>query len=78
MINHSPLDALELLLKGTVTCHTKDLLLSRLKEGQAAERWVKRFSERLVTDPRLDLALRPGTDLLVRVGKLKLQRWVVP
>jgi len=34
MINDSPLDALELLLKGTVTCHTKDLLLSRLKEGR--------------------------------------------
>jgi len=34
MINASPLDALDLLLKGTVTCHTKDLLLSRLKEGR--------------------------------------------
>jgi tyrosyl-tRNA synthetase len=31
-----------------------------------------------VTDPRLDLTLRPGTAVLVRVGKLKLQRWVVP
>ena len=30
----SPLDALDLLLKGTVTCHTKDLLLARLKEGR--------------------------------------------
>ena len=34
MNNVSPLDALDLLLKGTVTCHTKDLLLSRLKEGR--------------------------------------------
>ena len=34
MINASPLDALDLLLKGTVTCHTKDLLLARLKEGR--------------------------------------------
>ncbi|MDR3670458.1 MAG: tyrosine--tRNA ligase [Holophaga sp.] len=34
MINASPLDALDLLLKGTVTCHTKELLLSRLKEGR--------------------------------------------
>ena len=31
-----------------------------------------------VADPRLALALRPGTAVLVRVGKLKLQRWVVP
>jgi tyrosyl-tRNA synthetase len=31
-----------------------------------------------VADPRLDLALRPGDAVLVRVGKLKLQRWVVP
>jgi tyrosyl-tRNA synthetase len=35
MNNASPLDALDLLLKGTVTCHTKDLLLARLKEGRA-------------------------------------------
>jgi tyrosyl-tRNA synthetase len=34
MNNASPLDALDLLLKGTVTCHTKDLLLARLKEGR--------------------------------------------
>jgi tyrosyl-tRNA synthetase len=34
MNNVSPLDALDLLLKGTVTCHTKDLLLARLKEGR--------------------------------------------
>jgi len=34
MLTASPLDALDLLLKGTVTCHTKDLLLSRLKEGR--------------------------------------------
>ena len=31
-----------------------------------------------VVDPRLALELRPGTAVLVRVGKLKLQRWVVP
>jgi tyrosyl-tRNA synthetase len=35
MVNVTPLDALELLLKGTVTCHTKDLLLSRLGSGRA-------------------------------------------
>ena len=34
MSNVSPLDALDLLLKGTVTCHTKDLLLARLKTGR--------------------------------------------
>lgn len=34
MLDTSPSDALELLLKGTVTCHTRDLLLSRLKEGR--------------------------------------------
>jgi len=34
MNNVSSLDALDLLLKGTVTCHTKDLLLARLKEGR--------------------------------------------
>jgi tyrosyl-tRNA synthetase len=34
MTNFSPLDALDLLLKGTVTCHTKDLLLARLKSGK--------------------------------------------
>jgi tyrosyl-tRNA synthetase len=34
MHNTSPSDALELLLKGTVTCHTQDQLLSRLKEGR--------------------------------------------
>jgi tyrosyl-tRNA synthetase len=34
MLNTSPSDALELLLKGTVTCHTRDLLFSRLKEGR--------------------------------------------
>jgi len=34
MNNVSPLDALDLLLKGTVTCHTKDLLLARLKQGR--------------------------------------------
>ena len=28
------MDALDLLLKGTVTCHTKELLLARLKEGR--------------------------------------------
>jgi tyrosyl-tRNA synthetase len=31
-----------------------------------------------VTDPRLVVELHSGTALLVRVGKLKLQRWVVP
>ena len=31
-----------------------------------------------VEDPRFALELRVGTALLVRVGKLKLQRWVVP
>jgi tyrosyl-tRNA synthetase len=34
MVNVTPLDALELLLKGSVTCHTKDLLLSRLGSGR--------------------------------------------
>ena len=34
MINASPTDALDLLLKGTVTCHTKEVLLSRLKAGR--------------------------------------------
>jgi tyrosyl-tRNA synthetase len=34
MLDTSPLEALELLLKGTVTCHTEDLLLSRIKEGR--------------------------------------------
>jgi tyrosyl-tRNA synthetase len=28
-------------------------------------------------DPRMALELKPGAGLLVRVGKLKLQRWVV-
>jgi len=30
-----------------------------------------------VTDARLEVELKPGEALLVRVGKLKLQRWVV-
>jgi len=30
-----------------------------------------------VADPALRLALRPGQSLLVKVGKLKLERWVV-
>jgi len=34
MANASPMDALDLLLKGTVTCHTKELLLSRLGAGR--------------------------------------------
>ena len=34
MDNASPSDALELLLKGSVTCHTKEQLLARLKEGR--------------------------------------------
>ena len=34
MVNASPLDALALLKKGTVTCHTEDLLLARLKTGR--------------------------------------------
>jgi tyrosyl-tRNA synthetase len=34
MINIAPENALELLLKGTVTCHTKELLRSRLQEGK--------------------------------------------
>jgi tyrosyl-tRNA synthetase len=34
MLDTSPSDALELLLKGTVTCHTRDLLFARLKEGR--------------------------------------------
>jgi len=34
MVNTSSLDALALLMKGTVTCHTKDLLLSRLGLGR--------------------------------------------
>jgi len=31
-----------------------------------------------VADPRLALELKSGSAVLVRVGKLKLQRWVVP
>jgi tyrosyl-tRNA synthetase len=31
-----------------------------------------------VEDPRFALELRAGAAVLVRVGKLKLQRWVVP
>ena len=34
MVNLSPPDALELLLKGSVTCHTKDQLLARLQSGR--------------------------------------------
>ncbi len=34
MVNASPQDALELLKKGTVTCHTEDLLLTKLKSGK--------------------------------------------
>lgn len=34
MVNASPADALALLLKGTVTCHSEELLLSRLKSGK--------------------------------------------
>jgi tyrosyl-tRNA synthetase len=34
MVNVTPLDALELLLKGSVTCHTKEQLLARLKSGR--------------------------------------------
>ena len=29
-------------------------------------------------DPAVRLALRPGQSLLVKVGKLKLERWTVP
>ena len=34
MVNASPSDALDLLLKGTVTCHTAELLLARLGTGR--------------------------------------------
>ncbi|HLO66949.1 MAG TPA: tyrosine--tRNA ligase [Holophaga sp.] len=34
MVNASPQDALELLKKGTVTCHTEELLLAKLKSGK--------------------------------------------
>ncbi|BDU71729.1 tyrosine--tRNA ligase [Mesoterricola silvestris] len=34
MVNASPLDALDLLKKGTVTCHTEELLLARLRAGK--------------------------------------------
>jgi tyrosyl-tRNA synthetase len=34
MLTASPSNALDLLLKGTVTCHTRDLLLSRLESGK--------------------------------------------
>ena len=34
MVTASPSDALDLLLKGTVTCHSRELLLARLKTGK--------------------------------------------
>jgi tyrosyl-tRNA synthetase len=49
---------------------------------KAAERLIQQGAVSLdgqkVSDPRLALELRPGTSVLVRAGKLRLQRWVVP
>jgi tyrosyl-tRNA synthetase len=49
---------------------------------KSAERLIQQGAVSLdgdkVADPRLTLDLRSGTAVLVRVGKLKLQRWVVP
>jgi len=49
---------------------------------KSAERLIQQGAVSLdgdkVSDPRASLELKSGTALLVRVGKLKLQRWVVP
>jgi tyrosyl-tRNA synthetase len=116
-----PMDAKKALAREIVT-----QFHGAAQASAAAERWVKRFSERKLDDApevevaatagpeplakhlvergmaasrkeaerllqqgavsldgekvceaRLTVDLRPGTALLVRVGKLKLQRWVV-
>jgi tyrosyl-tRNA synthetase len=60
------------------------LLVERSLAGsrKEAERLIQQGAVSLdgekVADPRLALELKSGTALLVRVGKLKLQRWVVP
>ena len=71
----STLEALELLLKGTVTCHTFESLRARLVQGRPL--WVKAGFGAKVAKPLLRMELRAGDTVLVRVGKLKLQRWVI-
>jgi hypothetical protein len=86
-------EALELLLKGPVACHTVEPLPARATLGKSLrvkagfhptmdaarllQQGVVSVDGAKVSDPSLRIDLKAGETLLVRVGRLKLQRWVI-
>jgi hypothetical protein len=86
-------EALELLLKGRVACHAVEFLPARCALGKSlrlkagfdpsidAARLLLHGAVSLdgakVSDPVLRIDLIAGETLLVRAGRLKLQRWVI-